>query len=76
MTKPAERQWNGNIPQEFSELFATEAYFRVSVNMNNYHSILNLNKALSSDHVIRKCFIIGSFYARENVSNQLHVYHL
>ena len=44
--------------------------------MNNYHSILNLNKALSSDHVIRKCFIIGSFYARENVSNQLHVYHL
>ena len=37
---------------------------------------LNLNKALSSDLVIRKSFIIGPFHARENVSNQLHVYHL
>ena len=44
--------------------------------MNNYHSILNLNKALSSDLVIRKYFIIGSSHARENESNQLHVYHL
>jgi len=50
--------------------------FASSVNRNDYHTILNLNNALSSDLVIRKCFIIGSFRARENVSNQLHVYHL
>ena len=55
-------------------IFHTEL-FASSVNVDNYHSILNLNKALCSDLVIRKCFITGSFHARENVSDKLHVYH-
>ena len=29
MTKRAELQWKGDIPQEFTELFATEAHIRV-----------------------------------------------